>query len=100
MNEEKKKNENMINIDEKSTKNVKMKKIIEKKFSKKKMNSNTIKFKNVNVKNSNARTFILFYIDDTTSFASFLISKSLFEFENFLEIENKASTKAQTKEKN
>ena len=57
-------------------------------------------FENVNVKNSNARTFMMFYIDDTTSFANILISKSLFEFESFLEIENEALTKVQTKEKN
>ena len=38
MNEKKnmKKNKKMINVDEKSTKNVKMKKIIKKRFSKKK----------------------------------------------------------------
>ena len=90
----------MINIDKKPTEKVKMKRIIEKKFLKKEVNSNTIIFESVNMKNSNARTFIIFYINDTTLFASILISKFLFEFENFLKIENKASMKAQTKEKN
>ena len=87
----------MINVDDKSTENVKIKKIIEKKFSKKKVNSNTIIFEDVNVKNSNARTFMMFYIDDTTLFANILNSKSLLEFENSSKIENKMSTKTQTK---
>ena len=54
-------------------------------------------FENVNVKNPNARIFIIFYIDDTTSFANIFISKLLFKFETFSKIENEASTKAQTK---
>ena len=41
-----KKNKKMINVDEKSTKNVKIKKIIKKKFLKKKENFNTIIVKN------------------------------------------------------
>ena len=57
-------------------------------------------FKDINVKNSNARTFMIFYIDDTTSFADIFTSKSLLEFEKFSKVENKASTKAQTKKKN
>ena len=52
------------------------------------------------MKNLNARTFMMFYINDTTSFANTFISKLLFEFESFSKIENEASTRAQTKEKN
>ena len=90
MNEKKK----MININEKSTKNIKIKKIIEEKVSKKKMNSNTIMFENVNVKNPNTRTFIIFYIDNMTSFADTFTSKFLFKFKNFSKIINNALTKA------
>ena len=79
---------------------MKIKKMIEKRFSKKEVNSNTIMFESVNVKNSNAQIFIMFHINDTTSFANIFISKFVFEFEDFLKIENKTSTKAQTKEKN
>ena len=71
MNEEKKKkkNEKMINVDEKSTENVKMKKIIKEKFSKKE-NSDTMMFEIVDVKNSNAVIFMKYYIDDTTTISS------------------------------
>ena len=41
-----------------------------------------------------------FHINNTTSFANIFILKLLFEFENFLKIEDEALTKAQTKEKN
>ena len=51
------------------------------------MNSNTISFKNVNMKNSNAQTFMIFYIDNMISFANIFILTILFEFKNFLEIE-------------
>ena len=57
-------------------------------------------FENVNVKNSNARTFTIFYINDMTSFANILISKLLFEFENFSEIKSNTLTKTQAKKKN
>ena len=70
-----------------------MKKMIEEKFSKEKINSNTMMFEGVNVKNSNAQTFIMFYIIDTTSFASIIISKFLLEFESFLKVENKTLIK-------
>ena len=81
----------MMNADEKPTKNVKMEKMIKKRFLKKKANLNTMMFESVNVKNLNARTFMIFYINDTTSFANIFILKQLFEFENFSEIENDAS---------
>ena len=61
------------------------------------MNSNTTIFEDVNVRNSNARTFMIFHIDDTTWFASIFTSKLLFKFENFSKIKSTASTKAQTK---
>ena len=50
-------------------------------------------FKNVNIKNLNARIFMMFYIDNTTSSASIFILKLLFEFENFLKIKDDASMK-------
>ena len=90
----------MINVGKKSTKNLKIKKRVKKEFSKKKVNSNIMMFENVNVKDLNARTFMIFYIDDTMSFADILISRFLFKFENFLNIESKALTETWTKEKN
>ena len=78
---------------------MKIKKIIENKFFKKKVTSNGIVFESVNVKNTNARIFMMFYIDNTTSFANTFISKFLFEFKDFSNIENDASTKVQAKEK-
>ena len=80
MNEKKKKkkNEKMISVDEKSTENVKIKKIVKEEFSKKKENLDTIMFKIVSVKNSNAVTFIKYHIDDTiTILSSFTRKKSL-----------------------
>ena len=84
MNEEKKKkNEKMINVDEKSTKNVKMKKIIKKKFSKKKENFDTMMFKVVDVENSNAVIFMKYHIDDTTTISdNFTKEKSSKKNEN------------------
>ena len=67
---EKKKNEKMINVDEKSAKNVKMKKIIKKKFSKKKKNLDTIMSEIVDVKDSNAVILMKYHIDDTTTISS------------------------------
>ena len=83
----------MMSVDEKSTKNLKMKNMIEKNFS------NTMIFESINMKTSNAQT-IIFHIDDSTSFTNIFISKPLLEFESFLKIENEMSTKVQTKEKN
>ena len=60
----------MINVDEKSTKDVKIKKIIEKRFLKKKKNSDITIFDVVDVKNSNAKIFMKYYIDDTTTISS------------------------------
>ena len=48
----------MINVDEKSTKDVKIKRIIEKKFSKEKENFDTMMFEIVDVKKLNAKIFI------------------------------------------
>ena len=82
MNEKKKekKNEKIINVDEKSTKNVKIKEIVEKRSLKKKENFDTIMFNVVNVKNSNAVIFIKYYIDNTiTTSSSF--TKFFSEFE-------------------
>ena len=69
MNEKKKEKENekMISVDEKSAKDVKMKRIIKKKFSKKKENFDTMMFEIVDVRNSNAVIFMKYYIDDTTT---------------------------------
>ena len=85
MSEEKKekKNEKMINVGEKSTKNVKMKKIMKKTFSKKKENFNTMMFEIVDVKNSNAEIFMKYHINDTTTISnSFTKKKSLKKNEN------------------
>ena len=60
----------MINVDEKSAKNVKMKKIMKEKSSKKKENFNTMMFGIVDVKDSNAVIFIKYHIDDTTTISS------------------------------
>ena len=86
MKKRKKKNEKMINVDEKSTENIKMKKIVEKKFLKKKENFNTIMFDDVNVKNSNAEILIKYHINDTTTISN-NFTKFFFEFENFSEKE-------------
>ena len=85
----KKKNKKMINVDEKSTENMKMKKIVKKRFLKKKENSDTIMFSIVDVKNSNAEIFIKYYINDTTTISS-NFTKFSFEFKNFSKIENAA----------
>ena len=75
--EKKKKNEKIISVGEKSTENVKMKKIVKKKFSKKKENLDTMMFEVADVKNSNAVTFIKYHIDDTmTTSSSFTKKKS------------------------
>ena len=60
----------MINVDKKSTKNVKMKRIVKKKFSKEKKNLDTMMFETVDVKNPNAEIFIKYHIDDTTTTSS------------------------------
>ena len=76
MNEKKKKeNEKMINVDKKSTKNIKIKRIVKKKFSKKKENFDTIMFEIVDVKNSNAEIFMKYYIDDITTISSSFTKK-------------------------
>ena len=62
-----KKNKKIININEKSTKNVKIKEIVKKKFSKKEKNFDTMMFEVVDVKNSNAKIFMKYHIDDTTT---------------------------------
>ena len=85
MNEEKeeKKNEKMINVDEKPTEDVKMKKIVKEKFSKKKKNFDTMMFEIVDVENSNAVIFMKYHIDDTTTISSsFTKEKSLKKNEN------------------
>ena len=73
----------MINVDEKPTKDVKMKKIMKKKFSKKKKNFDIIMFKIVDVKNPNAVIFIKYYINDTTTISgSFTKEKNSKKNEN------------------
>ena len=82
----------MINVDEESAKNVKMKKIVKEKFSKKKENLDTIMFEVVDVKNSNAMIFIKYHIDDTTT-----ISSSFTKEKSSKENENKNFKKAKKK---
>ena len=94
MNEKKKekKNKKMINVNEKSTEDIKMKKIVKKKFSKKKKNLDTIMFEIVDVKNSNAVIFIKYHINDTT-----MISNNFTKEENLKKNENENSEKAKKK---
>ena len=84
----------MINVDEKSTKNVKMKKIVEKKFLKEEKDLDMMMFNDVDMKNSNTEIFMKYYINDTTTISS-RFTKFFFEFENFL----KEKSAAQTHEK-
>ena len=79
----------MINVNEKSAKNVKIKKIVEKKFSKKKENSDIMIFEIVDVKDSNAEIFIKYYIDDTTTISN-SFTKFFFESKNFSKKESAA----------
>ena len=60
----------MISVDEESTKDVKMKKIVKEKFSKKEENFDTMMFKIVDVKNSNAVIFMKYHINDTTTISN------------------------------
>ena len=94
MNEEEKKekNEKMISVDEKSTKNVKMKRIVKKKFSKKKKDLDTMIFEIVDVKNSNAMIFMKYHIDDTT-----IISSSFTRKKNSKKNENESFEKTKKK---
>ena len=68
--EKEKKNEKIINVGEESTKDVKMEKIVKEKFSKKKKNFDTMMFEIVDVKNSDAVTFMKYYIHNTTTISS------------------------------
>ena len=78
----KNKKNKMINVDEKLTKNVKMKRIVKKRFLKEKENCDTIMFDVVDVKNSNAIIFIKYHVDNTTTTSS-SFTKSFFEFKSF-----------------
>ena len=87
----KQKNKKMINVNEKSTKDIKMKRIVEKIFLKKKENFNIIIFKIVDLKSSNAEIFLKYHIDDTITISS-NFTKFFFEFENFSKEEDAAQT--------
>ena len=80
MNEEKKKNKSIINVDEKSA-TVNMQRLVKKKFEKKKKNFQYMMFENLVVKNSNVRISTKHYIDNTTLFSS-VIENFSFEFKN------------------
>ena len=101
MKKRKKENEKIINVDKKSTNDVKMKKIVEKEFSKEKENFDTMMFEIVDVKNSNIKFFIKYHINDTTTISN-SFTKFSFELENFSEEENatQAHEKKQKKKKN
>ena len=60
----------MINVDEKSAKDVKIKRIVENEFLKKKEDFDIIIFEIVDVKNSNAEISIKYHIDNTTTTSS------------------------------
>ena len=97
MSEEKKekKNEKMINVDEKPTKNIKIKRIVKEKFSKKEKNFDTMMFEVVDVKNSNAVIFMKYHINDTTT-----ISSSFTKKKNSKKNKNGSSEKTKKKEIN
>ena len=56
-------------------------------------------FESVNIKNLNIQTFMMFHINDTTSFADIFTSKFSLEFKKFSKVKSDALTKAQTKKK-
>ena len=85
----------MISVDEKSTKNVKMKKVVKKKISKKKENFDTMIFEIVDVKNSDAVTFIKYHINDTTT-----ISNNFMKEKSSKKNENKSSEETKEEETN
>ena len=91
------KNEKMINIEEKLAENVKMKRII-KKSLKKKENFDIIMFEIIDVKNSNAKIFIKYYINNTTTISS-NFTKFFFEFESFLKKEDAGKRTRKNKKK-
>ena len=85
----------MISVDEKSTKNIKIKKIVKKKFSKKEKDFDTMMFEIVDVKNSNVMIFIKYHIDDTTT-----ISGSFTKKKNSEKNENESFEKTEKKKIN
>ena len=56
-------------------------------------------FEIVNVKNSDAKIFMKYHIDDTTTISN-NFTKFFFEFENFLKKENAAQTHEKKQKKN
>ena len=73
----------MISADEKSTEDIKMKRIVKEKFSKEKKDLDTMMFKIVDVKNSNAMIFMKYHINYTTTISnSFTKKKSSKKNEN------------------
>ena len=84
----------MISVDEKSTENVKIEKIVKEKFSKKE-NLDTMMFEIVDVKNSNAVIFMKYYIDDTTT-----ISSSFTKEKSSKKNENESSEKTKEEKTN
>ena len=87
----------MISVDEKSTKNVRTKKVIKEKFSKKKENSDMRMFEIVDVENSNVEIFMRYHIDDTMTISNSFM-KFFFKFKSFLKEESAAQTQAHKKE--
>ena len=81
----------MINVDEESTKNIKIKKIVEEESLKKKENFDMIIFDVIDVQNSNTEIFIKYYISDTTTISN-NFTKFFFKFKNFLKEEHAAQT--------
>ena len=85
----------MISVDEKPTKDVKMKKIVKEKFSKKKENFNMMMFEVVDVKNPNAITFMKYHINDTMT-----ISNNFTKKKNSKKNKNGSFEKAEEKKTN
>ena len=95
MKKRKKKNKEIISVDEKPTEDVKMKKIVKEKFSKEKENLDTMMFEIVDVKDPNAVTFIKYHIDDITT-----ISGSFTKEKNSKKNENESFEEAKKKKTN
>ena len=85
----------MISVGEKSTEDVKIKRIVKEKFSKKKENFDTMMFEIVNVKNPNAVTFMKYHINDTITISSNFTRKK-----NSKKNENENSEKTKKKKTN
>ena len=82
----------MISVDEKSTEDVKMKRIVKEKFSKKKENFDIMMFEVADVKDPNAMILMKYHINDTTT-----ISNNFTKKKSSKKNENESSEKTKKK---